>query len=161
MRYDSPLLAPQGGRDGRSPGVATLKEAFDITYAVHRMEEEGARRRAYGAGDRGFLNNLNEEAEDEAEDVMVVEEVAKKHGKQAAQVVGAHAQENSLTDGRAGVRDQGKRRTKKGPDGGFALDMGNATLLGRRNHRRTGALEPSPLGQGVARARAMSPMQID
>ncbi|KAG8990747.1 hypothetical protein FRB90_001629, partial [Tulasnella sp. 427] len=38
--YDSPMLAPPGARDGRSPGVAHLKEAFDVTYAVHRMEEE-------------------------------------------------------------------------------------------------------------------------
>ncbi|CDO74116.1 hypothetical protein BN946_scf185043.g166 [Trametes cinnabarina] len=49
---DSPLLADARGgvREARSPGLATLKEAFDITYAVHRMEEEGARRRAQKGG---------------------------------------------------------------------------------------------------------------
>lgn len=164
LRYDSPLLAPQGGRDGRSPGLATLKEAFDITYAVHRMEEEGARRRAgYGAGDRGVLSGLNEEGEEGEDDAMAVEEVAKKHGQQAAQVVGARAQPQDIADGRAGVRDQGKRRGRKAQNvggNGFELDMGNATLLGRRNHQR-GVNAPSPLGQGVSRARAMSPMQID
>lgn len=185
--YDSPLLAHLGGggggRDGRSPGLATLKEAFDITYAVHRMEEEGARRRAYngpgGAGTRGFLSGLNEEVEEDEEDDGVVEEVAKKHGQQAAKVVEDHRQAGgvqtaqpgdghrrvaagSIAEGRAGVRDQGTaKRHRKGPEssgGGFELDMNNATLLGRR-HRR---VEPSPLGQRVfQKAGSPMPMQID
>ena len=65
---DSPLLADARGgvREARSPGLATLKEAFDITYAVHRMEEEGDRRRAQkGGANRGFLQNLNESDEEE------------------------------------------------------------------------------------------------
>lgn len=171
--YESPLLAYPGARDGRSPGVAQLKEAFDVTYAVHRMEEEGARKRAgYGAGGRGFLGGLNEEADEEDEQAMAVEEVAKKHGQKAAQVVegvarSAQPQQGSgrayeLADGRAGVRDQGRRKPRKAADPsgtGFELDMNNATLLGKRNHRR-GGNEPSPLGQGAAR-RAMSPMQLD
>lgn len=83
---DSPLLAALhgGGRDGRSPGLATLKEAFDITYAVHRMEEEGARRRAQkGGANRGFLSGLNEESEEdsEMEDVEVVEDARRRHGE--------------------------------------------------------------------------------
>ncbi|THH06039.1 hypothetical protein EW146_g9738 [Bondarzewia mesenterica] len=36
-----PLLhSAKSCHDGRSPGIATLKEAFDITYAVHQMEKE-------------------------------------------------------------------------------------------------------------------------
>jgi len=77
---DSPFL--RGGRDGRSPGLASLKEAFDITYAVHRMEEEGARRRAQkGGANRGFLSGLNEEDEDEddSEEDEIVED-GRRHG---------------------------------------------------------------------------------
>lgn len=171
--YDSPILAPPGSRDGRSPGVATLKEAFDVTYAVHRMEEEGARRRAgYGAGGRGFLGGLNEEVDEEDDQAMALEEVSKKHGPKAAQVVQSAARSSQpqqaggqgygLSDGRAGVRDQGRRKPRKAADAsgtGFELDMNNATLLGRRNHRR-GYNEPSPLSQGTAR-REMSPMHLD
>ncbi|KAG8885902.1 hypothetical protein FRB97_009064 [Tulasnella sp. 331] len=192
VQYDSPLLAPPGGgRAFPSPGVATLKEAFDITYAVHRMEEEGARRRAYngpgGAGTRGFLGGLNEESEGDDEE-GVVEEVAKKHGPQAAQLVeerrvnANNAVQNaqtappgaghrrvaigSIAEGRAGARDQGPTRgsggarQRKGPDaqgGGFQLDMGNATLLGRR-HRHVA--EPSPLGQNAGFQKAMSPVPM-
>lgn len=84
---DSPLLAAiHGGRDGRSPGVATLKEAFDITYAVHRMEEEGARRRAQkGGANRGLLAGLNEEDDEESDDADTEEadvvEEARKHDR--------------------------------------------------------------------------------
>ncbi|KAK0191251.1 kinase-like domain-containing protein [Armillaria mellea] len=111
---DSPLLsAARGGRvEGRSPGLATLKEAFDITYAVHRMEEEGARRRKYkgrgGAGARGFLQGLNEDEEDEDEE-----------NTSALPIL---ATENS-------------QRTTN-------LDMDSATLLGRRHKRVPGAGSP-------------------
>lgn len=170
---DSPLLASvrAGNREGRSPGVGALKEAFDITYAVHRMEEEGARRRAYngpgGAGTRGFLHGLNEDDE-EGDEQSQLEEARRKHGEvvarqieehrgraQAQAAAGVKEQPSSgqyvgrgganrreaeavLYDGRAGQRDRGKG----GKGAGFDLDLGNATLLGRRKK-----VEPSPLSQ--------------
>lgn len=89
---DSPLLqeARMGSRAPmRSPGVAVLREAFDVTYAVHRMAEEGDRRRAYngpgGAGARGFLNGLNEEDEDD--EAIDIEATKRKYGAGVAQVV--------------------------------------------------------------------------
>lgn len=175
MPLDSPLLQSvrgQGNREGRSPGVASLKEAFDITYAVHRMEEEGARRRAYngpgGAGTRGFLGGLNEDDE-EAEDEHEVEEARVKHGDAAANTIQQRQQqqqpapavqeppqayqgsggadrkqaEAALYDGRAGQRDRGRGGDgQRGRHGGFELDLGQATLLGRRTKK------PSPLAQG-------------
>ncbi|KAF9076358.1 kinase-like domain-containing protein [Rhodocollybia butyracea] len=120
---DSPLLsAARGGRaEGRSPGIATLKEAFDITYAVHRMEEEGARRRKYngrgGAGARGFLTGLNEDDED-------LDEPTESSRKAA-----------------------GSNRTRKGA--GFELDMDAATLLGRRHNRGGKGTFSSPLAGKV------------
>jgi len=117
---DSPLLHSVRGRpDGRSPGLATLKEAFDVTYAVHRMEEEGARRRAYngpgGAGARGFLHELNEDDEEEEEmhERAVVDDARRKH-QQAVPAVGggpvraaAPTAKAGMYDGRAGTRDLG------------------------------------------------------
>ena len=81
---DSPLLAPGGRRAMPSPGVASLKEAFDVTYAVHRMEEEGNRRRAYngpgGAGKAGFLHGLNEEDDD-------IELTRKRYGAEVSKAI--------------------------------------------------------------------------
>ncbi|KAJ7638646.1 kinase-like domain-containing protein [Roridomyces roridus] len=122
---DSPLLSAARGRaEGRSPGIATLKEAFDITYAVHRMEEEGARRRKYkgreGAGARGYLKGLNEDDEEDFD--------ATEKSSANSNVAGA--------GGRAGPRDRGKNNAGHH---GFELDMDGATLLGRRHrHNKAG-----------------------
>ncbi|KAH7904223.1 kinase-like domain-containing protein [Hygrophoropsis aurantiaca] len=178
---DSPLLtAARGGRvEGRSPGLATLKEAFDITYAVHRMEEEGARRRAYngrgGAGTKGFLHGLNEDEEDDvdddADDEGIINDARRKHreaergaahhahaapagsgSKTVAQrnVAGPTSQvDRHLWDGRAGQRDRGRRT---GGARAFELDMDNATLLGRRHKRGIvpNLKDSSPLAQSPA-----------
>lgn len=110
---DSPLLsAMRGGREyAKSPGVNALKEAFDVSYAVHRMEEEGARRRAYngrgGAGQRGFLKGLNEDDEDDEE---LADNIGSKEERTQPQSRGRNA-----------------ARSK-----GFELKMDGATLLGRR-----------------------------
>ncbi|KAI9001127.1 Pkinase-domain-containing protein [Trametes punicea] len=166
---DSPLLADARGgiREARSPGLATLKEAFDITYAVHRMEEEGARRRAQkGGANRGFLHNLNEsDEEDEAPRQQPVGSGAKVTAKRAVQ--------GDAYDGRAGQRDRG-RRAQAGSGGAkpFELDLDGATLLGRRHKRGidggTGAYGSSPLARGAVNNDAdrpvetpMSPMRVD
>lgn len=155
---DSPLLhAVRGGRDGRSPGIASLKEAFDITYAVHRMEEEGARRRAYkgrgGAGPAGFLAGLNEDDEDPSD-----EETTDPSHPQGQQI---QQQPPELYDGRAGQRDMPRRHVKP-----FDLSIDGATLLGRRQLRDSQGripLDLSPLAKNVIKADQIdsprSPMQ--
>ena len=173
-----------GNREGRSPGIGALKEAFDVTYAVHRMEEEGARRRAYngpgGAGTRGFLQGLNEEDE-ESDEAAQVEDARRKHGEAVARQIEEHRgraaanakagvkeqpvthyvgrgganrreAEAVLYDGRAGQRDRGKGQNK---GGNFDLDLGNATLLGRRGKK----VVASPLSQSQP-ATAGSPMHF-
>jgi len=122
---DSPLLQSARGYAGmRSPGIATLKETFDITYAVHRMEEEGVRRKG-----RGFLQGLNEEDEDEdGRDIRMVE-AAKKRDAEHQHAQGGRPDRDAARDllyqgGRAGPRDRGEGKMQ------FELNMGGATLLG-------------------------------
>ncbi|TFK29287.1 Ser/Thr protein kinase [Coprinopsis marcescibilis] len=162
---DSPMLSsPRGNWEGRSPGLATLKEAFDITYAVHRMEEEGARQRKMGrgAGARGFLSELNEEDQESDDDDDGHEGVRDESGARLQERQPRGRQDHpSVMDGRAGPRDLGNThrnpghnpaaratgtnartgfgsgaRTGKGRQ--FELDMDNATLLGRRHKRAAG-----------------------
>lgn len=47
--------------DFRSPGAVNLREVFDVSYAVHRQEEEGKRRKNFKQGYRGAaaMNSLN------------------------------------------------------------------------------------------------------
>ena len=167
---DSPLLAEARGgvREARSPGLATLKEAFDITYAVHRMEEEGARRRAQkGGANRGFLQNLNES--DEEEDRAAPRQPPAGSG---AKVAAKRAVQGDAYDGRAGQRDRGRRTG--GTTKPFELDLDGATLLGRRHKRGDGGVAgigahgASPLTR-IAQDRQdeepmempMSPMRVD
>jgi len=140
-----------------------------VTYAVHRMEEEGARRKKYngrgGAGGRGFLGGLNEDEEEETgseEDNAAGDRGRRQHGDYG---------------GRAGPRDLGKGRkvAQAGANGvtvgsarrGFELDMDGATLLGRRHKKTVGVSSPlagkpavghSPLGKGAEVP--SSPMRI-
>ncbi|KAI4106096.1 MAG: hypothetical protein L6R37_002360 [Teloschistes peruensis] len=61
------LQTPGGGQrrvDFRSPGAVNLREVFDVSYAVHRQEEEGKRRKNFKQGYRG-TGGLNPLAEDE------------------------------------------------------------------------------------------------
>jgi hypothetical protein len=160
MPLDSPLLQSvrAANREGRSPGVASLKEAFDITYAVHRMEEEGQHRKQFdgveGAGARGHLGGLNE-LDEEAEEENEIAEAQAKHGSAVAQTIQARQRakqpqakqqayqgsggadrkqaEAALYDGRAGQRDRGQGSKARG--GGFELNMASATLLGRRQKK--------------------------
>lgn len=105
---DSPLLAPGGRRAMPSPGIASLKEAFDVTYAVHRMEEEGNRRRAYngpgGAGRAGFLHGLNEEDDEESEE-QDLEATKKKYGAEVSK---------AIEDKRRQVQDPNRKKEAAG-----------------------------------------------
>ena len=172
MPLDSPLLQDRAGRKAMaSPGIGALREAFDITYAVHRMEEEGARRRAYngpgGAGARGFLHGLNEEGEDDAEEDL--EATKRRYGAGVAQVL-AQQQAQAQANAAAGKVEPASTGTYQGWGGadrrmaeavlydgragprdrgnkgarkaGFDLTLDNATLLGRRGRK---PMESSPL----------------
>lgn len=167
---DSPLLTGPAVR--ASPGLASLKEAFDITYAVHRMEEEGARRRKYkgrgGAGNRGFLDGLNEDDEEEEEEDYA-KELREVKSASAAQHQHHHQhqqqqqQQQQPWDGRAGQRDRGRRNVSPGTprSKGFELDMDGATLLGRRHKR---AVPGSPLAAkpvGSPLKMAMEGLRVD
>lgn len=163
---DSPLLQSlRGGREARSPGLHTLKEAFDITYAVHRMEEEG-RRQGRGAGGRGFLQGLNEDDEEEVtQDGRIVQEAQKRQREAEARQANLKGRSRSkprddLQDaGRAGMRDAPRHRDRIDGSKPFELDIDGATLLGRR-HRKgpRNAAASSPLAQQIGRED--SPFQI-
>ncbi|KAG6878121.1 hypothetical protein C0993_012125 [Termitomyces sp. T159_Od127] len=159
---DSPLLsAARGGRahEGKSPGVTTLKEAFDITYAVHRMEEEGARRRKYkgvNAGARVHLDALNEDEDDDYS-----EEVDSSNGG-----VGAGDRWRTSRSQHESTRQQAASghaatgNSKRAYKGGFQLDLEGATLLGRRNRKAGVGVAPA-VSSPLSGKTAGSPIRLE
>ena len=71
---ESPMTAGATRRDFRSPGAVNLREVFDVSYAVHRQEEESKRRKNFkqgyrgGAGAAANLNPLDEDVMEEDEE---------------------------------------------------------------------------------------------
>lgn len=143
--------------DFRSPGVVSLREVFDVGYAVHRMEEEAKRRKNWKQGYRGGAQPLNEEEEEELdsddEDVNKPVKIPKEHNSDdvagmeatlrktnlnsgstyagaiaAARGAGVVAPSSGMPQKNSGGHAKAMKRKKKG----FELTLDNATLLGRR-----------------------------
>ncbi|KAH7156443.1 kinase-like domain-containing protein [Dactylonectria macrodidyma] len=161
--FDPAKFQEPGKRyDFRSPGAVNLREVFDVSYAVHRQEEEGKRRAALGAkgGPARFLGGLNEEDEEtDEEDRMQIDTQDANAPKPNA---ATHALEQSMR--KANIRDQetetrGRERERANDRGygqhsaavtaaarqqvkdrnrqrgAFELNLDNATLLGKRNKK--------------------------
>ncbi|KAL6706954.1 MAPK-activated protein kinase Srk1 [Coniothyrium glycines] len=79
LQPDFSHLESPGARrmDFRSPGAVNLREVFDVSYAVHRQEEEGKRKKQFKQGYRGAnaINSLNALDEGEDDDEFSAESV--------------------------------------------------------------------------------------
>lgn len=135
----------------RSPGNISLREVFDVSYAVHRVEEERA---FYGKG-RGFgnLNALDEydeegleaviEGDESHDDSSSVEEPTpgKKVPSVLSQVAEGqpsavqHIQRTTISKDHQHHQHRPPVDVRKSPTkqrGGFQLNLEGATLLSRR-----------------------------
>ena len=161
--------------DFRSPGAVNLREVFDVSYAVHRQEEEGKRRKNFPQGYRGAagvagLNPLNEdddydEEEDDiaqnppsklpkqqgaAPDVSSVEQKMRStnlHGppSAAAQARQAAAPKQAGYGQHSPAVAAAAKQQVRKNKGAFELSLDNATLLGRRGKGQ----DPSKLREQI------------
>jgi serine/threonine protein kinase len=164
---ETPGAAKRG--DFRSPGLVNLREVFDVSYAVHRQEEEGKRRKNFKQGYRGGLNSLNENEEEEDEggefeaesapyDPSQQHIPAKLPRSNQAEVSAVEKQMRNTTLSAAAQARQAQvpkvegkgygqhsaavaaaARRQMKNKGPFELSLDNATLLGRR-----GKKDPQP-----------------
>ncbi|KAK2598840.1 hypothetical protein N8I77_012225 [Diaporthe amygdali] len=145
--------------DFRSPGAVNLREVFDVTYAVHRQEEENNRRKQIGSKAAGVsrLAGLNESDEDD--DMPDVDAPDARNG-------GTQALEQSMRNAQISASEQrGRERERRVPEskgygqhsaavtaaarqqvkdrnrqkGAFELSLDGATLLGRRGRKQPAA----------------------
>ncbi|CAG9989761.1 unnamed protein product [Clonostachys byssicola] len=156
--FDPSKFEESGKRyDFRSPGAVNLREVFDVGYAVHRQEEEGKRRQQIGVkgGQGKYLGGLNEEDEDEHH--MEIDgqggDQKPQHGtqslEQSMRKTNIRDQDQARGRDRERVNERGygqhsaaitaaarqqvrDRNRQKGP---FELNLGNATLLGKRGKK--------------------------
>ncbi|KAF1937450.1 calcium/calmodulin-dependent protein kinase-like protein [Clathrospora elynae] len=156
--------------DFRSPGAVNLREVFDVSYAVHRQEEEGKRKKQFKQGYRGAnaINSLNALDEGEDDDEYATEPYdhsaqappAKLPKSQGTDVSSMEQKlRNTTLSAAAQARQQqaAPRQQERGygqhspavaaaakrqvkNKGAFELNMDTATLLGRRNKK------PAPSG---------------
>ena len=161
--------------DFRSPGAVNLREVFDVSYAVHRQEEEGKRRKNFPQGYRGAagvagLNPLNEdddydEIEDDippnppsklpkqqgaAPDVSGVEQKMRSTNLHGAPSAAAQARQAAVPK-QAGYGQHSPavaaaaKQQVRKNKGAFELSLDNATLLGRRGKGQ----DPSKLREQI------------
>jgi len=140
--------------DFRSPAAVNLREVFDVSYAVHRQEEEAKMRKQLGikVGGPEHLSEVTE-ADEEQEGADVIQgqagtksletsmrntnirdqDTQHERGRERTQAP-AHQQEKGYGQHSAAVaaaaRQQVRERQKQ--KGAFELSLDGATLLGRR-----------------------------
>ncbi|KAH8157038.1 hypothetical protein CIB48_g11209 [Xylaria polymorpha] len=152
LRAFDPSRLIDGGKrmDFRSPGAVNLREIFDVGYSVHRQEEEAKRRKQVGskAGGPSRLTNLHEESSEEeasnnSQDDQQLEQSMRntnlgkdqergrertRQGDREARGYGQHSAAVAQA-ARQQVKDRHRQR------GAFELNLGGATLLGRRANK--------------------------
>ncbi|PKS08282.1 hypothetical protein jhhlp_005226 [Lomentospora prolificans] len=142
--------------DFRSPAAVNLREVFDVSYAVHRQEEETKRRKQIGikSGAPDHLSRLAEDVEEEEGMDIDLNQAATKsletsmrntnlrdqdnnqqqRGRERERAPAAAPQERGYGQHSAAVaaaaRQQVRERQKQ--KGAFELSLDGATLLGRR-----------------------------
>ncbi|KAG2221413.1 hypothetical protein INT45_012664 [Circinella minor] len=145
--FDSPHSAGGGKRkDAFSPGVPSIKEIMDITYAVQRMGEEKTwRGTPGGGGQQQYLSragNLDHhsvtEEQEEDDDAMFAENaerlIAMNRERQRSNPL-TEQQRLRLPQQQQQQRQHRKRdHIKRQKPEGFELNMDNATLLKNRRH---------------------------
>lgn len=102
-----------------SPAVSALRDVFDISTAVHRMGEEAALQNSSRAP---VLSEMAEEEEEEEEQNM-------------GNKLTIDTTSETQFPGRSAPRFQQQPTIPQSPNG-FDLNMGAATILGRRKHKQ-------------------------
>lgn len=140
--FDARKFADDGKRyDFRSPGAVNLREVFDVSYAVHRQEEEGKRRAQLGtrAGMGQPLGGLAEEEEENGDRMQVDQQahVANVANPNNGPNAGTRALEQSMRN--TNIRDQEAqargRERDRAPEKGYGQHSATITAAARQQVR--------------------------
>lgn len=147
---------PGAGRrmDFRSPGAVNLREVFDVSYAVHRQEEEGKRRKNFkqgyrGAGALNSLNPLDEDYDEEDEfggasvpyDPSSANPPAKLPKSNGPDVTGVEKQMRNTTLSAAAQARQGAAPRQQPQEKGYGQHSAAVAAAAKRQVKNKGAFE--------------------
>lgn len=147
---------PGAGRrmDFRSPGAVNLREVFDVSYAVHRQEEEGKRRKNFKQGFRGggalnSLNPLDEDYDEEEEfsntsapyDASSANPPAKLPKSNASDVAGVERQMRNTSLSAAAQARQGAAPRAQPQEKGYGQHSAAVAAAAKRQVKNKGAFE--------------------
>ena len=134
--------------DFRSPGAVNLREVFDVSYAVHRQEEESKRRKNFKQGYRGAagVNGLNVLDEDEFDED---EEMDGDNSQSAAQNPPAKLPKARDPADVSGV-EQSLRNT----------NLGNSSAAAQARSQATGPSQQRGYGQHSPKVAAAAKQQV-
>jgi serine/threonine-protein kinase RCK2 len=162
-RYSHMDETPGGTKrsDFRSPGAVNLREIFDVSYAVHRQEEEGKRR----AKNKGFnatsLNALDEDEDEEEEfaaesapydptSTHIPAKLPKSNASQQGDQMGAVERQmrnaSLSTSGQAkqaGGERRGRTEQREPEKGGYGQHSAAVAAAARRTVKNKGPFELS------------------
>jgi len=166
----SRLVDGERRMDFRAPGAVNLREVFDVSYAVHRQEEEEKRRKQVGsraAGAPSQLSGLNEEDEED-EAMEDASDDNKEYVHKAAAQTATQQLEQSMRN--TNIRDQEQHRGREreqrerhaGPtERGYGQHSAAVTAAARQQvrdrNRQKGAFELSLDGATLLGRRGAKP----
>lgn len=129
--------------DFRSPAAVNLREVFDVSYAVHRKEEENKLMQNLGKGAGAGPEQLGLVPEDEEDEAALermdarmqktkLQDDDERRGRERERAPGP--QEKGYGQHSAAVASAARRQVKdqQRQKGAFELSLDGATLLGRR-----------------------------
>ncbi|KAI5950528.1 srk1 [Candida margitis] len=125
-------------QDLYSPAAVALRDAFDISTAVHRMGEEAALSNKQGGG--GGLPNvedlIEEEEEENEEDVTGSGRVLHHHYDSNTNGGAGSSRIPRASNARAGGNRRHHQQNLIKPKGGFDLNLGGASIIERRKNKQ-------------------------
>lgn len=141
--FDSSKIVDGDKRyDFRSPGAVNLREVFDVTYAVHRQEEEGKRRKQVG-NKAGVSRLVDVDATLEEEDTSMDDDDS-----------GEYAHKSGAAPGSTQQLEQGMRNTHIKDHESRGRDPS------RKAHPPPAAVEQKGYGQHSAQITAAARQQV-
>ncbi|KAI5965303.1 srk1 [Candida pseudojiufengensis] len=134
-KYSKKFKAQSTHQDLYSPAAVALRDAFDISTAVHRMGEEAALSR-HGNNQPNIEDLIEEEEEENEEDISGSGRVLKHHQRSNNNYQNNQSSRVPRSTGAGGRRHHQQQQIFNKVNNGFDLNLGGASIIERRKNKQ-------------------------